>query len=518
MKRKLLVTALAVQLAVCSYPAFGFAETATVTASKITIDPISSVRAGSIVSIAGTTDTAEVIVKAVAPNGTILYYNVVQSANGRYSTIFAIPQDASLGTYQIAAGQGANVANSSFNVIRRSDDSSPSYGSSSGSSSGTSNLPASPDKSVTSVNIKAADLPKAQNGLIVLNLTDRTSDNLEVTLPANIIETTADNSLKLDLPNASIIIPKEVLESLANLVPGKPADAYVSLRVKRLSQEEAKNIISSASSEGSNAVMKPQGEAFGLELSVKTKDNQEHRLTVFTKPIILKLRVTAGPEARLAGIYYVADNGTPEYIGGKLEGDMITAGVLHFSTYGVYSYLKSYSDVPERHWASAVIQELTAKHIVQGISPENFGPELNVSRAEFTAMLVRHLNLKSSQPIIFNDVAADSWYAQHVAAAYENGIVQGTNAESFEPNKAITREEMAAMIVRVYEKVSGRKTESAEVRFADGGEVADWAKASVQGAVKAGLMVGRSENSFAPKGVTTRAEASQALYNLLKNQ
>lgn len=105
-----------------------------------------------------------------------------------------------------------------------------------------------------------------------------------------------------------------------------------------------------------------------------------------------------------------------------------------------------------------------------------------------------------------------------MATAFENGIAEGTSAGTFEPNKPISREEMAAMIVRIYQKVTGVKLEAETLNFADINDIAVWAKPSVQTALKAGLMVGRSENSFAPKGNATRAEAAQVFYNLLDKQ
>lgn len=52
----------------------------------------------------------------------------------------------------------------------------------------------------------------------------------------------------------------------------------------------------------------------------------------------------------------------------------------------------------------------------------------------------------------FKDLNGDAWYTEAVNAAYESGIVQGTNELSFEPDRTISREEMAVMIVRAWRK------------------------------------------------------------------
>lgn len=51
----------------------------------------------------------------------------------------------------------------------------------------------------------------------------------------------------------------------------------------------------------------------------------------------------------------------------------------------------------------------------------------------------------------FEDVAPDAWYADEIAKAAQLGIVQGTGDGKFEPDRAVTRAEAAAMIMRLYE-------------------------------------------------------------------
>lgn len=511
MKRNVLTAALAVQLMAFSFPAAGYAEETQVTSVQTTIDSMPTVNPGRNVTIAGTTPLAEVVVKVLAPNGTILYFDVVLTSGGRYHTMFTLPSDALSGTYQVAVGQGSSVTSASFNAYPASNPNptpdptpTPDPGTDTGST---------PDDS-DPVIVEGDEL-KAENGQVSLNMSEHSEPNLEVRLPADINKLVAGSELKVELPSGTIIFPREVLDSWTGLANGN-TNGTPTLRISRVASEAAAKMVESSSTSG--AVMNPQGEVLQLELSMVTDGDHDLKLSTFTKPVTLTLKVGDGPNANLAGIYYVADNGSTEYVGGKIKNGMISADVMHFSTYGVFTYEKSYRDVPTSHWASPVIKELTAKHIVQGVSADSFGPELQITRAEFVAMIVRQLGLEASGQAKFSDVSADSWYASEVAAAYENGIAEGTGAATFEPNKRITREEMSAIIVRVYEKMTGQKAALGTVSFADSQEIADWAKPSVQAAVKAGLMAGRSETGFAPKGNATRAEASQVLYNLLNKQ
>lgn len=54
----------------------------------------------------------------------------------------------------------------------------------------------------------------------------------------------------------------------------------------------------------------------------------------------------------------------------------------------------------------------------------------------------------------FVDVPADAWYKDAVAKAAELGIVEGVGGGLFEPERAVTRAECAAMCVRLYDKLN----------------------------------------------------------------
>lgn len=55
----------------------------------------------------------------------------------------------------------------------------------------------------------------------------------------------------------------------------------------------------------------------------------------------------------------------------------------------------------------------------------------------------------------FTDVPTDAWYRDALARAQELGIVEGVGNGQFEPDKPATRAEVAAMIVRLYNKIVG---------------------------------------------------------------
>lgn len=176
---------------------------------------------------------------------------------------------------------------------------------------------------------------------------------------------------------------------------------------------------------------------------------------------------------------------------------------------------REFSDVPAGYWAASAIQELVGKQILTGTSSTTFEPKRNVTRAEFTAMLVRALGLTEQGEVAFKDVKDGDWYADSVAAAVKAGIVQGNSASSFGAKSNITREEMVTMLMRGYAKLHGSVNAGQSAVFKDSASISSWALPYVKQASSLGLVGGRGDNTFQPAGVTTRAEAAVAIYNLL---
>nr|WP_275942578.1 S-layer homology domain-containing protein [Paenibacillus alba] len=172
------------------------------------------------------------------------------------------------------------------------------------------------------------------------------------------------------------------------------------------------------------------------------------------------------------------------------------------------------------HWAKKDVESLAAKMIIQGITDRAFTPDLQVTRAQFAALLVRGLGLgleleleleAATESQIFTDVADTEWYALEVATAAKYGLVQGVGENKFEPDRLITREQMVVMIMNAVRLVKG--TTPTEVSnymmpFSDHNQFSDYARSAVAEAAKDGLVHGKTEATFAPQEAATRAEAA----------
>jgi len=108
---------------------------------------------------------------------------------------------------------------------------------------------------------------------------------------------------------------------------------------------------------------------------------------------------------------------------------------------------KSFGDVSAEHWGYKAISTLAEKGYLSGYEDGSFKPSGNITRAEFTKIIISAFKVEKSEGESFEDVKADAWYAPFVASAVKAGIVLG-NGTSFNPDGYLTREDAAVMICR----------------------------------------------------------------------
>ncbi|WP_314589901.1 S-layer homology domain-containing protein [Paenibacillus terrigena] len=378
-----------------------------------------------------------------------------------------------------------------------------------GTSTGTDNS-GSADHSIT---ITPDKLVSSGNGKITVEVPTNTTD---VKLPWNTADLMKQNQLEIKSDNISMILPVDVMKQLTNkLSPADQKESTISLKLVPLADVDARKVIDKGQNTA-QAGIKLNGHVYEFHLSVITADGKSTVMSKFDQPITIRLKVESNMNAGLAAIYYISDSGMLEYIGGKYADGYMVAEIHHFSQYAVLEVTKQFVDVPDQHWAAKVIKELTAKQIVNGTSKTMFEPNRSVTRAEFTALLVRALNLTEKGNTAFTDVKADDWYAEAVSIAVKAGITQGRSASKFDPNAQINREEMVTMLMRAYTRMNGTASVlSGNTSFADESKIAPWALPFVNSASALHLVQGRSAGKFDPKGITTRSEAAQVIYNLI---
>ncbi len=167
------------------------------------------------------------------------------------------------------------------------------------------------------------------------------------------------------------------------------------------------------------------------------------------------------------------------------------------------------------HWAKADVMSMYNAGIVSGVTANTFEPDRSITRAEFATLIAKGLKLTLETTNDFTDVKADDWFAPYVGAAAKAGIIVGSDGK-FRPNDTITREEMAVIIVKAYTYLGGKGANGAIDNFSDKAQISDWAKAYVDSAASAGLISGMGDGTFGPKANATRAQAASLVYRVIK--
>ena len=172
------------------------------------------------------------------------------------------------------------------------------------------------------------------------------------------------------------------------------------------------------------------------------------------------------------------------------------------------------------HWAKEAIDYVVEKGYFAGVSATEFAPNRAITRGQLVTVLGRILNIDKTlfKSNNFKDVNSDAYYAPYIAWAESAGITKGRGNVNFCPDKEITREEMAVMMVK-FLKVSGKKlnVKGTASAFKDDTNIESWAKEAVVEMAKLGLVKGMEDGSFSPKTQFTRAQVAQILYNIDKN-
>ncbi|MFD2117611.1 NEAT domain-containing protein [Paenibacillus yanchengensis] len=176
----------------------------------------------------------------------------------------------------------------------------------------------------------------------------------------------------------------------------------------------------------------------------------------------------------------------------------------------------------EKSWAKQYITSLAERGMIKGTSDTTFGPSDSITRAQFTVLLARALDLPTeAYKGTFADVTEKmDWAVAEVEAANKAGIVAGDKGK-FNPNSKINRQDMVTMLVRALEYADKKlvEVEVKELDFADQADIASYAQKNVQIAVQLELVNGTEvagKTYFAPQDTADRAQAAKMIYLLVE--
>ena len=172
------------------------------------------------------------------------------------------------------------------------------------------------------------------------------------------------------------------------------------------------------------------------------------------------------------------------------------------------------ADVLVKAWYHDAVDYVVEHGIMTGTSATTFEPNTTLSRAMVAQILY---NLEGQPTVTGESTFTDSnthWAAKAIAWAQKTGVVSGYGNNTFRPNQAVTREELAQMLYNYAEYKQYDLTASGDlIAFPDGNNVQGWAKTAMSWANGNQLINGFEDDTLRPGGDSTRAQAASILMN-----
>ena len=190
---------------------------------------------------------------------------------------------------------------------------------------------------------------------------------------------------------------------------------------------------------------------------------------------------------------------------------------------GSVDVTQMFTDVT-KNWAYPGIQYCVTHGIMGGMGDGTFAPTGTTTRAQIVQILY---NLEGTPAVSgttpFTDLTAN-WYKPAILWAYQNNVVAGTSPTTFDPERPVTREQIAVILTQYMFhvlKMERTWTPADLSTFPDGAQVSSWAKEAMQDAVALGLINGTKTPDgkvyLDPQGSAARQQVATILMNFCQN-
>ena len=179
--------------------------------------------------------------------------------------------------------------------------------------------------------------------------------------------------------------------------------------------------------------------------------------------------------------------------------------------------LNFFVDVPAGAYYYDAVLWAAEGGIVTGTDAVHFSPDASCTRAQLVTFLWRAAGSPAvNYAMNFTDVDSGAYYAEAVRWAASEKVVEGTTAETFAPDAAVTRAQVVTMLYR-FAKAQGMDTTQGGMairEFDDFDAVPAYALEAMDWAVNAGVLKG-DNNRLLPQDNCTRAQIVTMLYRAL---
>lgn len=387
-------------------------------------------------------------------------------------------------------------------------------------------------KTVTNIALDDKKMEKRlaqENDYAVVTITaDSNSDVVIGTLNGQIVKNMKSKDAILEIKTGQVIyrLPASQMDigSISEVMEkqSEPKDISVSIKISEPDEDTVKIVADTANKNNYQIVVKPI--EFEITCSSGSKIVEVSRFNAYVERMIAipegvdPFKITTGVILNSDGTFSHVPT-VITMIDGKHYAKIKS---LTNSVYSVIYSPKTFKDI-ERHWAEKDINDMASRLIISGVGNDLFGPERSITRAEFSAVMVRALGLR---PDVYKnnyfDVKEGEWYSEYISTASYYGLVSGYDDGTFKPDGNITRQEAMAIIARAMDITKlGEELEIGAsgilTTFNDNADVSSWAKDSVSKCVKTGVVTGRDNGRIAPMDNITRAEAVIVVRRLLIN-
>ena len=172
-------------------------------------------------------------------------------------------------------------------------------------------------------------------------------------------------------------------------------------------------------------------------------------------------------------------------------------------------------DIAPDAWYKDAVQYAYDNGLMTGVSATEFAPEATTTRAMIVSILARLEGVTTAEAAGFADVDDNDWYATAVNWAANVGVVNGYEDNTFKPNTAITREQLAAILMN-YAAYKGEDVSNRADLTSYTDQPSTWAQEAMQWAVAEGLISGVTNDELQPQSSATRAQVAAILQRLLE--
>ncbi len=172
-----------------------------------------------------------------------------------------------------------------------------------------------------------------------------------------------------------------------------------------------------------------------------------------------------------------------------------------------------YRDVSPQLPFYGAVERLSQKGLLKGTGDGLFTPYQAVNRAVLVTLLYR----VAGQPAVeqahdFSDVASNQWYADAVAWAKQNGIVNGYSSALFGPTDVLTKEQIVAILFRYQKRIGAVVGDAVDIsKYPDYDKISGYAREAMGWAIANDMVTLDDYGRINPQESITRAKMAEML-------